>query len=95
MSNVLPMEKVFFKLKMFFELKNFSPEVFRNRDPYSSEVEKATKVVNFACLPVTNEGNSILFASLNDPDSSVFNFDSMTKAFIMTAGERSFRNICI
>lgn len=75
------------KIKLFFHLKENSPEVFRNRDPLSQEIATAFESQNFLYLPVTPDGYSVIYASLKNYSISSFNFDSMAKAFFMTAGK--------
>lgn len=75
------------KIKLFFHLKFNSPEVFRNRDPYSNEIEKTFENVNFLYLPVTPDGYSVVYSSLKNYSISAFVLDSISKAFFMTAGK--------
>lgn len=77
------------KIKLFFHLKYNSPEVFRNRDPYSQEVATTIDNTNFFYLPVTPDGYSVIYSSLRNYSVSAFVLDSISKAFFMTAGKEN------
>lgn len=79
--------EAFEKVKLYFHLKLNSPEVFRNRDPLSKEIATAFENQNFLHLPVTPDGYSVIYASLKNYSISSFIFDTVAKAFFMTAGE--------
>lgn len=87
MANELTVAEAFEKVKLFFQLKMNSPEVFRNRNPYSDEIKTTFQNQNFLYLPVTPDGYSVVYASLKNYSVSTFVFDSLAKAFFMTAGE--------
>jgi hypothetical protein len=81
-------EEAFEKMKIFFRLKIHTPEVFRYRNPYSEEIAKTVENANFLFLPTTPQGYNIVYASLRNFSVSAFVFDSIAKAFFMTAGEK-------
>ena len=87
MSNETTVEEAFEKIKLFFQLKRNSPEVFRFRNPNSDEVAMTFQNQNFLFLPSTPEGYSVVYASLKNFSVSTFIFDSVAKTFFMTAGE--------
>lgn len=87
MANDVTVGEAFEKVKLFFHLKFNSPEVFRNRDPLSKEITTTFENQNFLYLPVTPDGYSVIYASLKNYSVSTFNFDSVAKAFFMTAGK--------
>lgn len=87
LANDLSIEDVFAKVKLFFQLKMNSPEVFRNRSPYSNEISRTFENQNFLYLPVTPDGYSVVYSSLKNYSVSTFDLNSLAKAFFMTAGE--------
>jgi len=87
LANDLTIEQAFDTVRLFVQLKRNSPEVFRNRSPFSEEVKTTVQNQNFFYLPVTPDGFSVIYASLANFSSSTFVFDSLCKLFFMTAGE--------
>lgn len=87
MANDHTVAEAFEKLKLFYELKIGSPEVFRNRNPDLDEISRTFKNQNFLYLPVTPDGYSVVYASLRNYSVSTFIMDSLAKAFLMTAGK--------
>ena len=70
-----------------------TPEVFRFRNPHSEEITKTFENQNFLFLPVTPQGYNVVYASLKNFSVSAFVFDSIAKAFFMTAGEKYFEGL--
>lgn len=91
MANDGSVDDAFEKVKLYFKLKMNTPEVFRFRDPHSEEMATTFQNQNFLFLPVTPQGYSVVYASLKNYSVSTFVFDSVAKAFFMTAGEKSGR----
>jgi hypothetical protein len=87
-NDATTVDGAFEKVKLFFKLKMNTPEVFRNRNPYSDELATTFQNANFLYLPVTPQGYSVVYASLRNYSVSAFVFDSIAKAFFMTAGEK-------
>lgn len=87
MANDGTVQEAYEKVKLFFELKENSPEVFRHRDPFSEEIATTFTNQNFLYLPTTPDGYNVVYASLKNHSISTFIFDSLAKAFFMTAGK--------
>lgn len=87
LANDVTIDEAFAKVKLYFQLKLNSPEVFRYRNPHSDEMKTTFENQNFLYLPVTPDGYSVVYASLKNFNVSSFVFDSIAKAFFMTAGE--------
>lgn len=89
LANDGTVDDAFEKVKLFFKLKMNTPEVFRYRNPHSDELATTFQNQNFLFLPVTPQGYSVVYASLKNYNVSAFVFDSIAKAFFMTAGKRA------
>lgn len=95
MANDGSVDDAFEKVKLYFKLKMNTPEVFRFRNPHSEEITTTFQNQNFLYLPVTPQGYSVIYASLKNYSVSTFVFDSVAKAFFMTAGENVKRGLLL
>jgi hypothetical protein len=87
LADDVSIQQAYEKIILFFNLKRNSPEVFRNRDPFSDELAVTFVNQNFFFLPTTPDGYSVVYGSLKNYTVSTFVFDSLAKAFFMTAGK--------
>uniref|UniRef100_A0A1B6C799 CRAL-TRIO domain-containing protein n=1 Tax=Clastoptera arizonana TaxID=38151 RepID=A0A1B6C799_9HEMI len=70
----------------FYTFRTHIPEIFSGRDPLSKEIKDISQVMHVTALPRTDpDGNCIMFARLQNTDSSKFNFASVSKYFVMTS----------
>ena len=79
-------EKACTKMKLAFEIKCSTPEVFQQRDPFSKEITSVYDNINIFYMPVTPSGHSVIYTSLKNYSIRNFNFEAATKAFFMTSG---------
>ncbi|CAO1404887.1 unnamed protein product [Diamesa serratosioi] len=72
-------------IKIYYDVKENTPQLFRNRDPQSPAIQQCFKNQFNLFLPVTpNDGNSVVFIGLENDKSSNYDFDNANKTFFMT-----------
>ncbi|XP_026493157.1 alpha-tocopherol transfer protein-like [Vanessa tameamea] len=83
------MERVKRTIDLFFTMRSTAPELFLQRDPWSSEIRRAFEVTDMLPLPnKTKENYKIFIYRLNNPDYDLFNFIDAVKTFFMLADTR-------
>lgn len=71
---------------MYFSLRTKIPQVLRDRDPKSADLQQAHDYCNYFPMPeLTPDFNRILISTDLSSDTSAFNFDSYQKMIFMTA----------
>ena len=73
-------------LKINYELKRSVPEVFRNRDPLSAEIQQCLENQYYIEFPTTPDGFAVFFFGLKNSDSSNYILSETNKTFFMCLG---------
>lgn len=71
------------RVKLFYEIKVKNPNLFKNRDPESQEIQQCLRSQNFFFLPLTPEGKSVIYLGLIDFRASSWHFDESSKTCLM------------
>ncbi|XP_070491774.1 alpha-tocopherol transfer protein-like [Chironomus tepperi] len=73
------------RIQKYYEIKTSSPELFWNRDPDSEELQLTFKIQRIAALPITPDKSFVFIQRTVDPNTQIFNFDTVFKTFMMIA----------
>ncbi|XP_047532320.1 alpha-tocopherol transfer protein-like [Vanessa atalanta] len=83
------MERVKRTIDLFFTMRSTAPELFLQRDPWSSEIRRVFEITDMLPLPnKTKENYKVFIYRLNNPDYDLFNFVDAVKTFFMLADTR-------
>lgn len=74
-------------IKIYYKIKNNSPEHFSNRDPQNPKIQQCLRHQDYFYLPKTPKGDLVVFHRLSSSKSSDYHFDEAIKTFFMTIGE--------
>ncbi|KAM3965496.1 alpha-tocopherol transfer protein-like [Aphomia sociella] len=69
--------------ELFFTIRSSSPELFSNRDPQSSQMQKTLSIVNLARLQISGNRNLWIW-QLNDPGLERYDYIQDVKMFFLT-----------
>lgn len=70
-------------IKIYYETKLDSPELFDDRDPFSAKIQQCFQNQAYFPLPPTPSGYSIIYHRLSNPKASNYNFDEAVKTYFM------------
>jgi len=70
-----------------YEIKRKAPQLFKNRDIKSSELQQAIKNQYFARLPQTEQDDIVCYHALINPTPKNYHYNHSTTCFLMMLGE--------
>ncbi|CAO1396893.1 unnamed protein product [Diamesa hyperborea] len=70
-------------IKIYYDVKKNTPQLFKNRDPESPAVQQCLNNQFHLYLPVTPDGCSVIYHGLSNDKSANYNFDEAVKTFFM------------
>ncbi|KFB43516.1 AGAP003733-PA-like protein [Anopheles sinensis] len=71
-------------LKIYYDIRKTSPELFSNRDPLSAPIQQCLQNQDYFPLPTTPSGYSVVFHRLKNSRASNYQFDEAIKTYFMT-----------
>lgn len=71
-------------LKIYYDIRKTSPELFSNRDPISAPIQQCLQNQDYFPLPTTPSGYSVVFHRLKNSRASNYQFDEAIKTYFMT-----------
>lgn len=69
--------------KFYYNIRKTAPELFKNRDPLSPEVQQCLDHQEYVRLPNHPNGDHVLLCRLSSPKASDYNFEEVLKTFFM------------
>lgn len=75
-------------MKIYYKIKQSSPEHFANRDPESAKIQQCLYHQDYFYLPRTPKGDIVVFHRLSSSRAGDYVFDEAIKTFFMTIGEK-------
>jgi hypothetical protein len=73
--------------KIYYQIKQNSPEHFLNRDPQNPKIQQCLQKQDYFYLPNLPNGDIVVFHRLSSSKSSDYVFDEAIKTFFMTIGK--------
>ena len=75
-------------IKIYYDIKRTSPELFSNRDPENPKIQQCLQNQDYFHLPCTPDGSLLIFHRLSSAKASNYHLDEAIKTFFMTIGEK-------
>lgn len=80
------------KIEKYYELKQTTPEFFKNRDLAAPEIQACFENCYYVGLPVTPNNCSVILHKLRSPDPKDYDFDNAVKTYIMKVESYAYEN---
>jgi len=74
-------------MENYYQCKASAPQLFQNRDVWSTELRNALKNQYYIFLPVLPDNQLLIFHCLKNLDPSTYDYDVATKLYFMLFGK--------
>ena len=75
-------------IKIYYDIKRTSPELFLNRDPENPKIQQCLQHQDYFHLPCLPDGSLLIFHRLSSSKASHYVFEEAIKTFFMTIGKK-------